>query len=67
MVLVGNLGGTLKAGRYVEYPYYGKKGHKTIGNLYATLLHAAGERRDFFGVKDPNLPDLDGPLPELLS
>ncbi|MBA4065644.1 MAG: hypothetical protein C0501_18395 [Isosphaera sp.] len=67
MVLVGNLGGALKAGRYVEYPYYAKKGHKTIGNLYATLLHAAGEKRDFFGVKDPNLPDLDGPLPELLS
>lgn len=67
MVLLGNLGGALKAGRYVEYPYYGKKGHKTIGNLYATLLHAAGDKREFFGVKDPNLPDLDGPLPELLS
>lgn len=67
MVLLGNLGGTLKAGRYVEYPFYGKKGHKTIGNLYATLLHAAGDKREFFGVKDPNLPDLDGPLPELLA
>lgn len=67
MVLIGNLGGALKCGRYVEYPFYGKKGHRTIGNLYAALLHAAGEKREFFGVKDPNLPDLDGPLPELLA
>jgi hypothetical protein len=67
MVLIGNLGGRLKAGRYVEYPYYGKKGHKTIGNLYATLLHAADDKREFFGIKDPNLPDLDGPLAELLA
>jgi hypothetical protein len=67
MVLIGHLGGRLKAGRYVEYPYYGKKGHKTIGNLYATLLHAADDKREFFGVKDPNLADLDGPLAELLA
>ena len=44
MVLIGNLGGTLQAGRYVEYPYWGLLGHKTTGNLYATLLHAVGER-----------------------
>jgi uncharacterized protein DUF1552 len=68
-VLVGNLGGKLKAGRYVEYPYWGMKGHKTIGNLYTTLLHAVGDRREHFGMKDPNLKDLDlgGPLPELLA
>ena len=69
MVLLGTLGGKLKAGRYVEYPYWGKKGHKTIGNLYATLCHAAGDRREHFGVQDPNLKDLDtkGPLAELLA
>lgn len=68
-VLVGKLGGKLKAGRYVEYPYWGVKGHKTIGNLYTTLLHAVADRRDHFGVIDPVLRDLDlkGPLPELLA
>jgi hypothetical protein len=68
-VLIGNLGGTLKAGRYVEYPYWGLEGHKTTGNLYTTLLHAVGQRRDSFGVTDPLLKHLDlkGPLPELLA
>lgn len=68
-VLIGNLGGSLRAGRYVEYPYWGLQGHKTIGNLYTTLLHAVGERREHFGVMDPLLRDLDlrGPLPELLA
>lgn len=68
-VVVGNLGGKLKCGRYVEYPYWGKKGHKTIGNLYTTFLHAVGERRVHFGIAEPMLKDLDlkGPLPELLA
>lgn len=68
-VVVGNLGGRLKAGSYIEYPYWGKKGHKTIGNLYTTFLHAAGDKRPHFGLKDPMLKDLDlnGPLPELLA
>lgn len=68
-VMIGKLGGKFKAGRYVEYPYWGLKGHKTIGNLYATFLHALGERREYFGVMDPMLKDLDlmGPLPELLA
>jgi hypothetical protein len=69
VVLVGNLGGKLRAGRYVEYPYWGLAGHKTTGNLYTTLLAAIGERRGYFGVVDPLLKhlDLQGPLPELLS
>lgn len=68
-VLIGDLGGQLRAGRYVEYPYWGLSGHKTVGNLYTSLLHAIGERRDYFGVLDPLLKGLDlkGPLPELLS
>lgn len=69
MVLIGDLGGRLKAGRYVEYPYWGKKGHKTIGNLYTTLLHAVGDKRTHFNQQDPMLKDLDtkGPLSELLA
>jgi hypothetical protein len=67
-VLIGHLGGTLRAGQYLEYPSYGRPGHKTIGNLYTTFLHALGEPRRHFGWQDPMLKglDLDGPLPELL-
>lgn len=69
IVLVGDLGGKLKAGRYLEYPYWGLPGHKTTSNLYTTLLDAVGDRRDYFGLADPLLKHLDlkGPLPELLT
>lgn len=66
-VLIGNAGGRLKSGRYLEYPWWGNTGHKTIGNLYATFLHALGDHRDYFGVKDPMLSGISGPLTELLS
>lgn len=68
-VLLGNMGGKLKAGRYLEYPYYGQKGHHTIANLYTTFLHLARAPRESFGVPDPVLKDLDqkGPLSELLA
>lgn len=68
-VVIGNLGGKLKGGQYVEYPYWGKKGHREIGNLYTTLLHAVGDKRKYFGVQDANLShlDQDGPLKELLA
>jgi hypothetical protein len=45
-------------------------GHREIGNLYTTLLHAAGEHRKYFGVHDAMLKGNasgDGPLPELLA
>jgi hypothetical protein len=51
------LGG--RGGKCVVYPQYGKNGHRTIGNLYATFLHAAGKPLDHFGLLDPNLRDLD--------
>ncbi len=68
-VLIGNLGGRLRNSRYLEYPYYGLRGHRTIANLYTTFLHAAGDDRDLFGTADPVLRDLDqnGPLQELLA
>lgn len=68
-VVLGNLGGVLKTGgRYLEYPYYAKGGHRTIANFYTTLLHAAGAPRDHFGLRDPILKDFDqaGPLAELV-
>ncbi len=69
MVLIGNLGGRLRTdGRYLCWPKYGVKGHRTVANLYSTLLHAAGAPRDSFGDADPGLKDFDqtGPLSELL-
>lgn len=68
-VVIGNVGGKLKTGRYVDYPGYGQPGHRTTANLFLTLLHLAGATRDTFGVADPTLRDLDqtGPLAELLA
>lgn len=69
-ILIGDLGGRLKTrGRYLRYPWYGKNGHRTMANLYATFLHAAGAPRDRFGLEDNLLGDLDqdGPLNELLA
>ncbi|MEX2214169.1 MAG: DUF1552 domain-containing protein [Phycisphaeraceae bacterium] len=69
MVLIGNIDKKLKTGRYIDYPGYGHKHHRTTANLYVTLLHLAGADRDSFGMADPNLKDLDqhGPLAELLA
>ena len=70
MVLIGNLGGRLKTGgRYLEFPAYGLPGHRTIGSLYNTLLHAAGKPRAKFGLDDIALKDVrqGAPLPELLT
>ena len=69
-VLLGGLGGKLRTGRYLEYPKYGDIGHRTTGNLYLSLMHAAGMKTaDTFGQPDANLKDLDlkGPLEELSS
>lgn len=69
-VVIGNGGGTLKGGRYIEYPYWGKPGHREIGNLYTTFLHTVGDKRSYFGQHEPLLKGeatSDGPLPELLA
>lgn len=70
VVLIGDLGGRLKsAGRYLQYPAYQSAGHRTMSNLYLTLLQAAGAPRENFGLRDPGLKDVEvvGPLPELLA
>ncbi len=69
MVLLGNVGGRLRTGRYVDYPGYGRQGHRTTANMYVTLLQLAGSNRDTFGMRDQGLRDLDqtGPLTELLA
>ena len=68
-VILGDLGGRLNLGnRYISYPWYGKTGHRTIANLYLSFLHALGDRRQTFGLKDNKLMDLDqdGPLAEIM-
>ena len=81
-VLLGNLGGRLKTGRYVAYPmtergakgewsYHGSAApsNPTINALYCTLLHAVGAPRKHFNLTGANKenPDQHGPLSELLS
>lgn len=69
-VLLGDLGGKLKtAGRLLDYPSYGKPGHRTVANLYLSILQAVGISRETFGIADPALKDLDqkGPLTELMA
>ncbi|MBH58158.1 MAG: hypothetical protein CMJ82_13355 [Planctomycetaceae bacterium] len=68
-ILLGDLGGKLRSGRYLEFPKYGDKGHRTTGNLYLSLMEAAGMKTpETFGQPDSNLKDLNlkGPLAELM-
>lgn len=70
IVMIGNLGGRLRtAGRYLEFPGYGQRNHRTLANFYCTLLHAVGAPRDRFGVEDNAIRDIDqtGTVPELLA
>lgn len=53
--------------RYVRLPYWGKEGHKTLGNFYTTLLNVNGNPIKHFGVLDPALSgDQTGPIKELM-
>ena len=68
-VLLGGMGKRLNMGRYLEYPKYGSKGHRTVGNLYLSLMQAAGLNiTETFGQLDSNLKHLNlkGPLAELM-
>ena len=69
-VLLGGMGKRLNMGRYLEYPKYVSKGHRTVGNLYLSLMQAAGLTiTETFGQLDSNLKHLNlkGPLAELMS
>lgn len=70
MLVLGDLGGRLRTrGRFLCFPKYAAKGHRTTANFFLTLLEAAGAPRKSFGVADTGLKDLDtrGPIPELLA
>lgn len=57
MTVLGDAGGALKAGRYLQYPGHRNKGNQTMGNFYLSLLHAAGNKRKLFGDLDLESPD----------
>ena len=67
-VLVGDLGGSLRTGRFIEYPAFGDAGNRSINALYCSLLHAAGRRGEHFNLEGATKEvDRPGPLPELLA
>lgn len=69
VVVIGNAGGRLRGGRYLDYPGYGQRGHRTLANFYMSLLHAAGMPCERFGMPDPILAGIDqaGPLSEWVA
>lgn len=70
VILLGGLSDRLQpGGRYLQLPYYGASKHRTLSNLYLTLLAAAGKPRVKFGVPDTGLRGIDqtGLVSELLA
>jgi len=54
--------------RYIRLPGYGKEGHKTLGNLYTTILNAYGNPIDHYGAMDVALTiDQKGPIKHFLG
>lgn len=72
MVVLGGGGGRMNlAGRYIQFPAYGLKGHETIGNWWTSVLNAYGNPVEHYGDLDPGLMkggfDQEGPIPELIA
>ena len=56
------------AGRYIRLPYWGRDGHKTIGNWFTTVLNAYGNPIRHFGDLDLGLKlEQIGPIKEFLA
>ena len=59
------------AGRYLRLPYHGTAGHKTIGNLYTTLLNAHGNPIEHYGDLDLEMSrkklDQNGAIKQLMA
>ncbi len=59
------------AGRYIRLPYWGREGHKTLGNWYTTILNAYGNPIKHFGDLDLGLnkfvADQTGPIEQFLA
>ena len=71
MVIVGGCGNKMKLpGQYIQFPTYGAKNHKTIGNWWTSVLNAYGNPIQHYGDFDPALIkggfNQKGPLPEII-
>lgn len=54
--------------RYLRLPYWGKPGHKTLGNFYTTLLNAHGNPIKHYGDPDISLKqEQTGPIKEFMA
>ena len=54
--------------RYIRLPGYDQPGHKTLGNLYTTILNAYGNPIDHYGALDVALSiDQKGPIEQFLG
>jgi hypothetical protein len=67
-VLIGNAGGRLRSGRYVDYPGVDKEGNRLTNALYSSLIQAAGAMHAEFNLDD-ELRKIEpgGPLDELMD
>jgi hypothetical protein len=66
-VVLSGSNSKLKLGsRYIRLPYWGKEGHKTLGNFYTTILNACGNPIKHYGDPDLGLntfgADQTGPI-----
>ncbi len=69
-IVIGNMGGVLRPGRYLHYPSYNKPGHRIFANLLMSILHAAGLPGETYGDPDRGLNteiDQSGPLAEWIK
>jgi len=59
------------SGKYIRLPYYGKEGHKTLGNWYTSILNAYGNPIPHYGDFDTGLAsygiDQSGPIAQFLG
>lgn len=69
VVMAGRNVGLKNIGRrYIRLPYWGKEGHKTLGNWYTTILNAHGNPIKHYGDFDPALKgDQSGPIKQFLA
>ena len=71
IITLGGCGGRMKLpGRYLQFPGYGQKGHRTIGNWWTSVLNSYGDPVKHYGqvdiILDKNGIEQRGPLPQIM-
>ena len=68
IVLSGSNSKLQLGNRYIRLPYWGKEGHKTLGNFYTTILNAYGNPIKHYGDLDLGLKiEQTGPVRHFLA